>query len=722
MAEMKLTKEIIAFRRGCILVENKELVDPRNTEEKSKRILISLLQELKRYGYFLSPETICKMTISEMEDLHKNLLPFIHELYHSGEKFIPLYPGFPEQVISKDESELWLDQKRVYTGNLEGFLRDNPWTTKEEKEIIDKEPDRQLKIMTPIEFMDIPRQMMSAGNSLTQETRDELVWFLETYPELNIPERIPFKETMCIVASLRPEYKIAEVNDVLRYGFYIMGADPSLPHVPKEVCISSWSGRKVKNPVWRNLGTLPRSRRRDICRRLEEIIEAKGVENCIKDAKLFYGHWVLLSERVHPKEYVLNYPECADFFVKLKSKSLSKEYRTFNSQVQNMYDTGKDILDIARFVSSRPGELIRRFDSLLRRALDEGKEPELMDIFIGTSGMKNKTLLEILSYYDKRDRPEDTPRLVNIPGKGTYSLTGLKPINSGYLETIKDNVIRKIMLNIDSRTPEKDLSGELVYIDPEIMKIPIPKGMRTQNISVPKGIRYKLPEGKNIIRFFVHWIQKDTPEDLDLHAFLYKSDNECDDIGWNAYFKKGGAVHSGDVLNRPGNCAEYVDIDLNICRGEGYKYVVMDVCNYKGRGLNTLPVWLGYCSRETLEGNNLTWHPKNVELTIPVTSTSDSIAAMMVDLESREMILLDCDTSGLPVNNRDSYALQKAIVGFFSKPEKYSSYDILKQHYESRGAEVVNSIPDDPEIELYEKVEFTDISKNYIRILDIIGE
>jgi hypothetical protein len=61
-----------------------------------------------------------------------------------------------------------------------------------------------------------------------------LAWFLENYPELSIPERIPFKETMCIVAKHRPEYKIAEINDVLRYSLYLMGADPSLPHVPKK--------------------------------------------------------------------------------------------------------------------------------------------------------------------------------------------------------------------------------------------------------------------------------------------------------------------------------------------------------------------------------------------------------------------------------------------------------------------------------------------------------
>ena len=101
---MKLNKEIIAFHRGCVLVENKELVDPRNTEEKSKRILISLLQELKRYRYFLSPEAICRMTVSDMENLHTNLLPYIHELYHSGEKFKPFPTAMLPQTMEQNTS------------------------------------------------------------------------------------------------------------------------------------------------------------------------------------------------------------------------------------------------------------------------------------------------------------------------------------------------------------------------------------------------------------------------------------------------------------------------------------------------------------------------------------------------------------------------------------------------------------------------------------------
>lgn len=714
-----LNKEIIAFHRGRVLVENSELKDPRVVENQRNRVLVSLLKELKSFGYYLSSEAMCRLTIEEMEGIHKNLLPYLNSIYHNGNKFMPLYPGFPEQALSLSEMDLWINQQRVYSGDLDGFIKDNPWINRAERLEVEQEPDKLLKILSLEEFMDIPRQMMSAGNSLTVKTREELIWFLENYPDLPIPERIPFKETMCIVAKYRPEYEIGEVNDVLRYGLYLMGADPSLPNVPKKIRANSWSNKKIDNPEWRKLLTLSRSKRREICQRIEDVIIAKGIENCIRDAKSFYGHWILLSERLHPGEFIVYFPECFDFFAKLKDRELQKKFKTFNSQVQEMYDTEKDIIEIAKFVSTRPGELVRRFDSILRRALNEGKESDVMDIFIDTKGMKNKTLLEILSYYDKRG--EDVPRMVNIPGVGLYQISRLEPINQEYLEVIKDNIVRKILLNIESRITEKDLDGKIVYLDPQIKKIPIPKGMRTQNISVPKGMRYELKS--NIVRFFVHWIQEGRSEDLDLHAFLYKSEDKIDNIGWNTGLVRDYAVHSGDVLDRPGKCAEYVDVDLDACREAGFKYVVMDVCNYKGRGMDTLPVWLGYSNRTSIQGGNKFWHPEDVDLTIPVTSKTDSVAAMMVDIENREMILLDCETSGLPVNNAGQYGLQKAIVNFFSKPEKYTSFDIMKRHYISRGATVVEILPEEgSEIEIKEKVLFEDISKDYVKILDIIGE
>ena len=719
-----LSKDIIAFNRKRVLIKG---IDSFSLTEDSKRnlLLFTLLDELKEYRYYLSSEVMCKITEEEIENLHKTLVPYLYEKYNfNGKKYKPLYPSFPQQVISKSRYELKLDQLKVYNGDLDEFIQGNHWIEEKVPTNLKFVPDTELKLMTEKELLDIPRQIMSSNNSLADVTKEELIWFLENYPDLDIPERIPFKETLCIVAKYRPTYELKEINDVLRFGMYLMGANPSLPHVPKYSWI--WNNNKNPNPDWRKLSTLSRKYRKDICSRIEKVVETKGIEFCIIDAKRFYGHWILLSERVHPMEFSLQYPECSSFFSKLKSKSERKLYKTFNSKIQEMYDNKSDIVDIAKEISKRPGELVRRFDSLIRKAITEKKESDVMDIFLDTDGMKNKTLLELSNYYDRRENP-DIPRLITVSGK-QYSLDKLSPLPDGIVSTIQEFIFRKILLNIKNRITEKDLDSKIVVLDPEIKKVSIPKGMRDSVISIPAGTRVPIKEGKNIVRFFVHWYQDPNgpDEDLDLHAFLYKDDTHIDNVGWNTsyYTENYCAIHSGDVLNRPGDCAEYVDVDIEKAIAAGYKYVVMDAYNYKERNMDTLPCFIGYCTIDKMESCQ-DWKPGDVELSVPVKVKSSKVATLLVDLTSREIIILNCNLSGIPVNVSGNMSEQVGIVKFFTAPiSKYNSYEIMKNYYEFRGAIVMDRLPEDIETQelVVENITLGDISQDYVKLLDIIGE
>ena len=74
---MMLSKGIIAFRRGKVLVSSRENIDPRNLNEKRNLALISLLGELGELDYYISPEVLCRLTIDDMEEIHKNVLPYM---------------------------------------------------------------------------------------------------------------------------------------------------------------------------------------------------------------------------------------------------------------------------------------------------------------------------------------------------------------------------------------------------------------------------------------------------------------------------------------------------------------------------------------------------------------------------------------------------------------------------------------------------------------------
>ena len=715
-----MNKQLIAFNREKVYVSLTE--EAKWSVERVEKML-TLTKELAALGYILSPNAIKFLSEKDMEDIHKDVIPKIAKEFYPAGNWKPLYPGFPAQVISKTEKELWDAQQHLYDNvDYDEFLKNNPWYTDEDMEAIKAASkggtERVLKALTEDDVQDIFMSILKSGNSLQETTKEELVYLLDEYPNVKLPE-IPFKETMCMVMIWRPDYEPKTVNDILRYGLYLMGADPALVNVPKKVHETSWRRSKiVDNPDWRKLSTLTRKNRKDILSKINAIVATKGLDAVIPDAKRFYGHWVLLSERVHPGDYESTFPEAAEFFRYLKSSVISKNYKTWNAILQSKYNSGEDILDIAKFISARPGELVRRFDSLLRRAADTGKEGEVLEIFLETEGMKNKTLTELLNYYEKRN--SGCSRLVSIKGKSSKrALEPLKPLSTGMIDVIRDHIERKILLNIDKSVVEKDLTGKTVYLDPDLGNIPIPMGMRTAVDIIPPATRFNIPEEKKYIRMFIHWIQKPgRNEDLDLHAYLYKDERTQRNVGFNTGFKSGESViHSGDVIDKPGDCTEFVDISIDQAIAEGWKYVVMDVCNFKGRGLNTLDNWLGYMTMEKQlpVGSRGSWNPgKNVDFSKKIDVKDKSMAAWIFDLEKRQAILLGIGMENMPIN---SGRQNQDIIKFYAEPNTFNTYSILNQYYISRGATITN----DPLVEADEAVLAHEIVRDYTKVLEILG-
>lgn len=716
---MKKTKQLIAFQRDKFLTT---LKTPQKPEGSRLKLIQALSDELLRYGYFMAPETVLYLSEDDVKEVYSEVIPFLIDKYHSGEAFKCLYPGFPEQVLSMSDEALERNAQAIYDGlvDIDEFM--NQWYTDAEKINASKTGgcgETIIKRMTEEEFMTIPRSIMLSGNSIQAETKAELCWFLRNYHDLPIPDRIPFKETLCMVMMERPEYEPRDINDILRFGIYLMGGDPALLCVPKEIRSNSWTSTKTANPDWRNLKSLPRQWRKIVLEKLDRMVSEKGLDYLIPDAKRFYGHWILLSERVHSGDYKNQYPKAREFFTTLQDKTLRKKYRTWYSKLQKMYDSGKDIVEISKFISSHPGEFVRRFDSLLRKARPQNKESDIMDVFLETPDMKNKTLIELLSYYDKRNGA--APRFVSVKGSNRkYPLPALTSLSHESIEFTQDIIIGKILKNIDSRITEKDLVGVNVYIDPDLKNIPVPRNMRSASNIIPPGTKFNIPEDKDIIRFFVHWIQNGRAEDLDLHAYFVDSElKTARNIGWNTGLRNQFAVHSGDVLNREGDCAEYCDCCISKAVDAGYRYLVMDVYNYKGRDYTTLDSWLGFSYRTKLEGGDQNWIPCEQVVCEKITAKSSQVAAWLFDLVERKAILLGVELNSIPVTEGSQ---QNSIIKYFTTKATFSTYDVVCQNYKSRGANVLSELPASDSDIIVEKVTAADLVKDYTKVLEMIGE
>lgn len=713
-----MNEQLVAFKRGCVLVHKSEQKLPEDHD--TAIALISLIEELGRLGYRLSSDIIVSISNDEIKDIFDYVIPEIRRLTLDGHSITPLYPGFPAQTAGMSEEKRRMDQLRCYSGDIEGFLRDNPWEKPLGMPYI--RTKNYLKLMSYQEFIEIPTRIMQVGNSITNEDKETLEWFLESYSDINIPERIPFKETLCIVLKYRPELA-RDINNIVRFGIYLLGGNPCLVSVPKMITINSWSKNKSKNPDHRNFVSLPRKSRRNILEMIENVILRKGFSECIKDSKRFYGPWLVLSERVHPGDYSKQYPEAHRFFETVKTRIKAKEFKTWHSVLQKMYDTGSDLLSITKYISQRPGEFVRRFDSLIRRNSGTNSA-DIMEIFIDCPGMKNKTLLSLYNYYDRRK----LNRVIMIPGKRTpICLPPLQEMSSEVVKVTKYVIWNKILKNIQDNVKTKDLSGKIVDLDKKICNIPIPVGMRDNQTSIPTGTRFDIPQIEKTVRFFIHWVQeKNKKEDLDLSGYFFNSETLTEAlISWNRSHSLSYAVYSGDVRNQPGDCAEFIDVDIETAIKKGWTHILMNVCNYYGRGFDTLECTLGYMLRGDSVSNsecNRDWFPipSDIEHSIrPMTKTA-SILAFIVDLKSRQILMVDKDINGIPLISKSPE--KRELVEFFSRKQEVTSYDVLKTWYEARGAKVLNDdIKEISEGDVI-KVSFQDILDDYTKVLEAIGE
>ena len=723
-------EQLIAFRRNKILVRNNDtnkVLDP-----SLAKMQLSIGNEMAEAGYIIPTDILLKLTEEDLKEIHNDIVSgWIKENYHTdipGESFKILYPGFPEQVIDLGKEKLFDIQEGIYNGTktVEEIINEGLLSYKV-GEISKKSTTKKAIILSEMsnkEFMNIPVSLCKAANSLSQTSKDELVWFLTNYPEeeLELPERIPFKETLCIVLNYcRQTYDPRDVNDILRFAFWKMGADPSLPKIEKVVS-DGW-GNKSKQCPRHDLKPLSRSDRRYIMTMLDNICSVKGLKLVIPEAKgKFYGRWMLLAERVHPGDFKNSFPHAITFFSNLLDRKKHKNYRTWGSGIQELYKKGESVATITKVISKRPGELVRRFDSLFRRALSEGERSvsDVFDIFIDTEGMNNKTLLELVSFYN-RQKVSDY-RSVKVPGKvGRFELPKKTPLKEEYIEMIQYFCFKKINQNIADRT-EKDLIGKTILLDEKISNIPVPTNMRESTSQIPAGTRFDIPEDKNFVLMYTQWIQEGRDEDLDLSAYLISEDfkKKCN-IGWNTGLVEEDlcAVHSGDVLNTPGNCQESILINLKNSRKAGYRYVVMSVRNYKGRPLNSLPAWHGYefySKFGKISKNVLT---KNPEYQAKLITGGTTCTSLILDIQERQIIFLDVDVDTLPVFTNGN--AEEGLIKLYCAKPAVTTYDILKCWYETRGAKVVNEIVED-DYEVDDTITFDDVVSDYVKVLEVIGE
>ena len=737
-------EQTISFNRRKVLCRENSIKEL--TVERAEKIK-SLVNEFSRFRLKFSKSVLETITDGEIKEVLDEVLPTLIEKYHEefGTDFKPLYPGFPAQVVDLPEQERYEIQIKIYERSMD---YDDPFFTKgvdfENKENPNSiaRSIEEIGRMSLEEFEKIPYTICSSGSALASQTIEELKWFLKEMPNCSLPSVIPFKENLVLVMSvLENKYVPNDITDILRYAFYTMGASPELPCVKKTTFewetagnskygYGKWVKKKVIDSKYSSLTSLPRANRRVIVYMLNDILNKKGIYNCVVDCKKHVGHWLILLKQLHVVDYKKKFPMVVEFAKKFHEER--KNYRTWASAIQSMYkDKNITIDQIAESVSARPGEFLRRFDSILRRYLlnkvDTGK---LFRLLRNLDGTKNKTVLELLNYYESRDVM--LPRLIKSKGSTvSKSISPLEPLPSEELQAVKDSLVGLFYSNILKKYTGEELKGKTVYLDPKISEIPVPISMRGDS-SLPMGTSFDIPDPVKCIRFFCHWIDESGNEDLDLHAIAYTPDfKRTKGIGWNTSHVGQFGAYSGDVRMRAGKCSEYIDIHIDKAVESGFRYVLMWVTNFEGRGLNTLDCWFGYeyLSSDkifkTEQGSyvSLHWNPENPQFMTKSTVPGNSVGVFVFDLFTRKAILVNTsiDSISVPSTLGDKNI---AVINRALKTSPINCYMALSYSLTAQGAQVVPLKLEDEEVELNEDdklITKKDILDDYTTVLQEIS-
>ena len=670
---MELKRNIIALQKGLVCPPN---------DGMDNRIAVSTVQaHLMQWGYMLDQDAFTELSKSDLSFIHTfndEVISYLKVVMGGKRNYQPLYKNFPEEVMAKSDSELFWNAMIHYwsQGTWE------PSTVTYEKPIqFETVKYTMIKYGTAERFANIFKDLVSINTSLMPQDLDIVKWFVKSGEKLVFPTSIPFKENLCTLAAMGIEgLPVKTTTDVLRIAVHLSGGDISLPKVPYEMVRGNrWSRAKVLNPERAKFRfkKFARKERRYLLGLMEQT-NCDPKEMVIKDQR-----WVRLGEILHPAEYKIIFPKTADAFDKIrrgekgvKAPKVKSWYAQLNEAFEKSLGAGLELL------VKRPGEFSRRIDWLIRTY------PEKTGFILGylgeaLKGTSNKVLFEVYTHFEKRMERQPSRSVMVKGSRKRTDLPILQPLPPVVVETIH----RKLFATLKEKFSTLEPLGAC-WIDEELKKIPLPTNMRSMSFTTKPTIRGQRTPLDNpnafVVRPFVHWMDPRGNEDLDL-SVTFVGDKSADVLSFSN-MRVGKSVHSGDVRHRRGPCAEYVDIDMADAASRGYKYAVIDVRNYNGGSLESVETAFGIMERK-YPNSNMTWLPETIANCQSLTSKSSVTLISIIDLETKEYIMLDIDSEGTTYARGDMHNTLK-LVEEYAKLPKVSVYDLVRLHVEARGKQV----------------------------------
>lgn len=569
------------------------------------------------------------------------LYGFITEDSKAISKTSPIWPDFPDDAMDASLVEL-------YIVNYLNYLSGGTWTPDSDPSRfckgLDKDHLPAAKHIPACTEDEIYRYLVQSvtnkallspdeQNTVKMLLSDSGEEFLDKVMSLVKDKDIPCKENLALYVSYiihRPDWKsqkcfldFKSATDVLRLAAAMSRQDVSLAKAPR-------------------FRSFTRAERRELLGLLEHVEKDEGFA-------LRPEQFKRLGEKLHPGEYAKYFPESKAIFDKVRN---GIKIETYNSKLQELMKPPVNAELLTAHLMLRPGMFARYLDFALRSCKDATAMEDVLFRFISVcKNVEPRVLVQLINHFRNRNNPV---QLATGKANGAASKVldrEVEPIP----EDICNRVARDIFNQLWQVLRAEDTEPKCVYLDPachcnDIVFPDNPRQISSSLRSAACGSRTRLPEG-NVLRAFLYWKASFEAEawdgvDLDLSVAFYGDEKVNFVFYGNPKAEPLGAIHSGDRRCSGKNGAvEYVDFNIKKCLQNGIRYAAMVVNSYSGEKFFEMDAaFCGVMVRDGLTGEQ--FEPATVKDRFALTTESGQLVMVVVDLQKRELIMVDRTVAG----------------------------------------------------------------------------
>ncbi|WP_037464029.1 TerD family protein [Shimazuella kribbensis] len=646
--------------------------------ELPKVMLATFLKNLDELGYIFSMKLIEKcQTLSEAQFLAfcMPLLSSLKKIVGDDKEYNPMYPNFPDQVMTMEESHLFWNAMFHY------YTLEFPSTTDiVEREMLEEENEKKMiDVGNEQEFEQMIQNLIASKTPISLQDREDIALSLASHPDSQklLPVQIPLKENIGFVIAQLLQLKKIEGEQVASY-FRTATDVLRLAVALSEGDISLAASTKFKK--------FSRHERRFLLALLEQCT------NIEEDMLRYRKPWIRLGEILHPSEYQMRFPKVAEAFHKIRNQL---PIWTFSSQIEQALAT-KNIKKVYSLLSERPGEFARRLDHVLRTVEDK---METLDSFAKVADqVPTPLLLTLQSHF--ANRSISTEERVFFPKGNTVKYVVIDNELPLLKSSICDAIVslcNKTLLDRFASLP--DLGK--VYINPELQNYMVPLSSRSASQSlrtVGRGSRLSIPDG-DTIRFFLWWKEgyingEYTGDvDIDLSASIYSEDWQYKEhlSFTNLKLPTYESVHSGDIVSAPNGASEFIDIHLPSVLRNDSRYIILSIYCFSEHIFSSLPeCYAGWMVRQRASAGKI-YEPSTVQDKVDLASNARIAVPLVIDAKERKVFWVDMglnrelnDRATIERNKRSIAQLGKWITTL----QRPNLYDLFRLHAKARGNQV----------------------------------